>query len=237
MGGCQMIVMHGTKPVWGLPQASPFAVKVEVLLKMAGLPHEVVAADFRKAPKGKIPWIVDGGVVVADSRLIRRHLETQHGADFSGGYGARDQAIGLAFERMMENHLYWFNVENRWLDAANFARGPAHLFDKAPAPVRPILRAFVMRRLKRDIAAEGLAKLSVAEKQLLVSKALAAISGLIGAGDFALGPRPSGTDATVFAFLATLEAPFFASAYGDMVRADPVLMAYLARMRALFYPS
>ena len=38
--------------------------------------------DPRRGPKGKLPAIVDGGVTLGDSEIIRWHLELKHGADF-----------------------------------------------------------------------------------------------------------------------------------------------------------
>ena len=41
---------------------SPFCVKVETYLKMAGIDHEIYsgAKYMRGSPKGKLPYIVDG---------------------------------------------------------------------------------------------------------------------------------------------------------------------------------
>ena len=58
-----MITLHTFGPMLGVPDPSPFCIKAMALLKMSGLPFEVVpGADPRKAPKGKIPWdTVTGG--------------------------------------------------------------------------------------------------------------------------------------------------------------------------------
>lgn len=42
---------------------------------------------------------------------------------------------------MLEDHLYWLVVADRWLDDGNFAKGPARFFDAVPAPMRPLIRA------------------------------------------------------------------------------------------------
>ena len=63
------------RPVWGLPNASPFCMKLETYLRMAALPYHVAKnADVRKAPKKKLPFIDDGGKVIADSGFIRIRL-------------------------------------------------------------------------------------------------------------------------------------------------------------------
>jgi hypothetical protein len=60
-----MITLEGFGPAFGLPDPSPFVTKVEMLLKMAGLPYAVDTTGFNKAPKGKLPYIVDDGEIVA----------------------------------------------------------------------------------------------------------------------------------------------------------------------------
>ena len=69
-----MITLFGFGPAFGLPDASPFVTKVEILLKMAGLPYRTDATGFSKAPKGKLPYIDDDGARIADSTFIRSHI-------------------------------------------------------------------------------------------------------------------------------------------------------------------
>ena len=64
-----MITLYGFGPAFGLPDPSPFVIKVEVLLKMAGLEFRTDANGFRKAPKRKLPYIDDGGTIVAELDL------------------------------------------------------------------------------------------------------------------------------------------------------------------------
>ena len=80
-----MITLYTFGPFFGLPDPSPFVMKAEMLLKIAGLKYETSTRGFRNAPKGKLPYIVDGETLVADSTLIRLYLEQQHGIDFDRG--------------------------------------------------------------------------------------------------------------------------------------------------------
>ena len=85
-----MIKLYQFAPAFGLPNASPFCMKVETYLRMAGLPHELVNDGLRvmKAPKGKLPFIDDDGVVVADSTFIIEHLQRRYGAPLDEALGA-----------------------------------------------------------------------------------------------------------------------------------------------------
>lgn len=223
--------------MFGMPHASPFAFKVEVLLKMSELPYQVVRADIRKAPRGKIPWIVDGNVVIPDSRLIKAHLEVRHGIDFSGGYSPRLLGYGLAIERLLEDHLYFFAMDNRWLQPDNFEMGPARLFDLVPGLIRPFVIRFVLGRVRQQVKLQGTGRLTDDEKLRLVRKAIDALDAIIAGQNYVLGGRVCGVDATAFAFLLSISGGGFRSPYGDYLRKKPELVAYLARMQTEFFPD
>jgi hypothetical protein len=136
-----MITLYTFGPAFGLPDPSPFVTKVEVLLKMAGLAYRTDTTGFRQAPKGKLPYIDDDGEQVADSTLIRWHLENKYRIDFDKGLSTEQRAIAWAFEKMAEDNLYWVLVDARWVDEENFAKSPKNFFRKIPAPVRPLMVA------------------------------------------------------------------------------------------------
>ena len=91
---------------FGLRNVSPFCVKAEMLLAQLGEPFtksEIV--DPRKAPKGKLPYLVENGRRIADSELIAHHLDARSGGAVFGTLPPRANAQGLAFTRLVEDHL------------------------------------------------------------------------------------------------------------------------------------
>lgn len=64
-----MITLHVFGPGLGLPDPSPFVSKAHMLLKLAGLDYQALRADVRKAPKEKLPVIIDEGQTIADFDL------------------------------------------------------------------------------------------------------------------------------------------------------------------------
>ncbi len=135
-----MITLYGFSSGWELPEKSPYVTKTEVQLKMAGLAYVKTLAGTDKAPKGKLPYIDDNGMLVADSTFIRAYLERKYGFDFDAGLDARQRAEAWAIERMIEDHLNWANTHARWLIQANFDNGPARFFDAAPEAMRDQIR-------------------------------------------------------------------------------------------------
>ena len=122
-----MITLYAFGPHFSLPDPSPFVMKAEILLKMAGLPYKIDLNGFRKAPKGKLPYINDDGDRIADSTFIRSHIERKYKFDFDRGLSAEQRAVAWAFEKMAEDNLYWTVVDARWMDDANLNAAPADL--------------------------------------------------------------------------------------------------------------
>ena len=158
-----MITLYTFGPNFGLPDPSPFVTKAEMLLKMSGLPYRTDTDGFNKAPKGKLPYIEDDGERIADSTFIRWHLEKKYRIDFDRGLTAEQRAVAWAFEKMAEDHLYWTLVDARWMDDANFHKGPSEFFGRLPAPLRPIVIAMVRRQVRKALHAHGMGRHSPAE--------------------------------------------------------------------------
>ena len=66
-----MLRLFQFPPNFGVPNPSPFCLKVETWLRMAGMDYQVKTVfDPRKAPKGKLPFIeLDGRVIAEDTAL------------------------------------------------------------------------------------------------------------------------------------------------------------------------
>jgi glutathione S-transferase len=232
-----MITLYGAGAGFGLPELSPYVTKTEVQLKMAGLAYRKVQGRREDSPKGQVPYIDAGGQRIADSTFIRGYLERTFGLDFDKGLDARARAEAWAIERMVENHLGWVATQARWLDADNFAKGPAHFFDDAPDGVREALRRDVQQRVRENVFAVGIGRHSEPEIVALGLRSLAALSTILGDSAYLMGPRPCGADATVFGMLAYVLTPFFESELRRQAEAFGNLTAYVDRLMAEFYPD
>lgn len=232
-----MITLYTFGPAFGLPDPSPFVMKAHVLLQMSGLPYRVETGGFRKAPKGKLPFIDDDGARVADSSFIRLHLEQRHGIDFDKSLDAAGKGIAWAFEKLCEDHLYWAMVHDRWMDPTNFDNGPRKFFSIVPAPLRPLVIFKVQRDLKRTLRGQGLGRHTREEIAALAERGVQAIAGQLGSKPFLMGEIPCGADATVFGTIAGFLCPVFASASKTAIERQPNLVAYRDRGMRLWFPE
>jgi glutathione S-transferase len=232
-----MITLYVAGPNFGLPDASPFVSKAEILLKMSGVPHRTAKADFRKAPKGKIPYIEENGRLLGDSTFIRFLLEENYGADFDKGLSASEKAVALAFEKLCEEHLYWAIVHARWMDKANFEKGPKKFFTSIPALVRPFVVAMIHRSVKRNMKGHGLGRHSRAEIERLAARDLDAISAFLGSKPFLMGETPCGADASVWSMVAGALSPHFETPIRDHAESLANLVAYRDRGLKRWFPE
>jgi len=232
-----MITLHGFGPAFGLPEGSPFVMKAEMTLKLAGLPYEKTTRGFNKAPKGKLPYIRDGETVVADSTLIRLYLEKKYGIDLDHALTPRERGIAWAAEKLLEDHLYWIMVYWRWLNKENFERGPKVFFQRAPAIIRPLVEKMVLKRLRGTLHGHGIGRHSEEETTAIASRGIDALSQILGDNRYFMGSKPCAADATVFGFVAGGLSPTFKSPVGDKLAAAANLVGYRDRMMTEFYPG
>jgi glutathione S-transferase len=232
-----MITLYTFGPAFGLPDPSPFVTKADVLLKMAGVPYRTETGSFGKAPKGKLPYLDDDGVRVADSTFIRWHLESKYGVDFDRGLDAGQRAAAWALEKMIEDHLYWALVHVRWVDEANFWKGSAEFFRRVPAPVRPIVIALVRRQVRKTLHAQGMGRYSPEEMLRLAIRDIDAVADCLGTRPYVMGDEPSSIDATVFAFAIGILCPRFDTPIRAATARHDNLKRYVGRMAARYYPE
>jgi len=138
---------------------------------------------------------------------------------------------------MVEHHLYWALVGARWVDAENFAKGPAHFFDAAPEHLREKLREDAQFRVAENYLISGLGRHAPDEDVDLAARSLLALSVQLGDKPYLMGEVPCGTDATAFAVLAGILTPFFASELRRRTEQYRNLTAYVDRMMLQYYPN
>jgi glutathione S-transferase len=232
-----MITLHTFGPAFGLPDPSPFVMKAELLLKLSGLAYETAATGLRGAPKGKLPYLRDGDRVVADSTFIRLYLEERYGIDLDRGLSDAERGVAWAVDKMCEDHLYWLMIEQRWMDDENFARGPANFFRVAPAPIRPLIKSLVRRRLRRTLHSQGLGRHSAEERTRLAERLFTSLASILGDKPYLLGTAPCSADTSVFAFVAGTLSPLFAGTPRPSAEAHPNLVAYARRLMKEYHPQ
>jgi glutathione S-transferase len=231
-----MITLYQGPPAWGLPNISPFCVKLETWLRMTGLPYEVRPADMMRAPKGKIPYADIDGHVMGDSQLILEHLERAHGGKLDAHLTPEARARAHLIRRTLEEGLYWALVYARWVEPAGWAvYRPLLQATVMPPVIGGVVLNLVRRKVQSVGRAQGTFRHSRDEIYALSNADLAAIAALLGDQPFMLGAEPSSVDATAYAFLSGVLRFPADSPLKRHAEAKPNLVAYVERMRQRYY--
>lgn len=235
-----MLTVYKFVAAWGLPDLSPFCIKLETYLRMAGIAYEPVTINTSKAPRSKLPFVRDGERTIADSDVIIRHLEATRGVTLDHGLGPRDRAVAEAFRGMLEESHYFIIMYARWCTAegrAIYRPIMEHYCEVVGIPrlLRAPVIALATLNLRVQAYMQGVARRGPGEVWRLGQRHWDAVADQLDDRPFLLGARPTSIDATVYAFLvSTIDAPFDTPVKAHAL-ADARLVAYRDRMRARFW--
>ncbi|MRG93480.1 glutathione S-transferase family protein [Polyangium spumosum] len=236
-----MLTVYKFGPAFGLPDLGPFVIKLETWLRMAGLPYRSEVGDFRKAPKGKIPYAADGDRLIPDSSQIIDYLVEKHGDKLNDGrFGPRERALGRAIKSLFESELYFVLVYLRWWSDEDFALvrpafGEAMMAGGVPRLMVSPMLSFAQRGTRNMLKAQGMGRHTREEVFAMGRSLVDAAADLLGDKRFFLDDEPSTIDATAYGMLAPIlfapaESPVKARA---LERAN--LVAFCERIRGAYW--
>jgi glutathione S-transferase len=229
-----MIVLHQFRRTWGLLNASPFCVKLEAWLRLADLPYRIEPLhDPADAPKGKGPFIEDGGRRIGDSALIIEHLRQSRGVDPDAGLTPAERGLGRAVGLMLEEHLYFAMLHGRWVEDAGWPLVRDSFLGDLPAAAQDVVR----RHVRDRIVAQGMGVHSREEIHALGVADIAALAAILGERAFLLGERPRTADCATFGFVHNLLCPRFDTPLRRAAEGHANLVAYERRMRERLFPD
>ena len=229
-----MLTLHTFGAALGLPDASPFCMKLEAFLQIAGIPFERrPITNLAEAPKGKGPWIEENGQKLGDTALIIRHLEASRSIDLDRHLSTVERAAGHALAVMLEERTYFVLLHERWIEDANWPLVRDQVLGDLPPPVQSAIRESQLAKLR----AQGLGLHSREEKLALAASDIEALAAWLGRKPFMMGEQPTKLDATASAFVLAMQAEALDTPLTAMVRSHPSLVAYGRRSLERFFPT
>lgn len=231
-----MIQLFQFPRMFAIPNLSPFCCKMETWLRIAGLDYEVVdTPNPRGAPRGKLPFIEDGGERITDTSLIIEHLEATRGVDPDSTLDPGQRAIALLVQRTLEEH-YAFVLAYTHLFHEEGLKHTHTRFDAVPALVRPLVARIVRGKVRDILWQQGLLRHShehIVEAAIRDWRAVLEVMG----EPFFFGETPTNIDATVFGTLASTILTPIETPIRAFLKTQPKAVAYAERMRARFFPE
>lgn len=233
-----MLELHQPPRAFDAPNASPFCTKLETLLRMGDIEYQIVpVADPRNGPTGKIPWIVDNGNPIGDSRRARQYLEETRNIDFDEGLSESERAQSLAFIRLSEEHLYWSLVYSRWAEDESWPLIRDAFFSSIPSPLRGLVSNMVRKKVVHSISAHGLGRHDRDAVYEFARADLAALSGFLGEKPYFFGEQPTALDASAFGQLCSLVRGPFDMPAQAYAKGHQNLVAFVERMEKRYFPD
>ena len=234
------IVLHQFAPMYGLPNPSPFCIKLETYLRMAALPHTVEIIKGRiKSATGKAPYIELDGNVLCDSGLIIEHLERTNGHPVDGKLTLAERAQSLAFQRLMEEHLYQVAGFARWVDPANpdETGGYARAVVGLKSLLAKIIPPLVKRDIKKSLWHHGIRRHADETIWKLGIDDVHALGHWLGARPWCFCDAPTVLDAVLFAFIASIVRTPWDSPLRVATLKHRNLVDHSERMLAKYFPE
>jgi glutathione S-transferase len=190
-----------------LPSLSPPAAKVVLAVARLGIPCKVVSISPEKvkqfSPTGRVPALLDAGVVHVDSVRILDHLEAIPG----GRPITPGDPLGRAHDRLWEHlandHLYWCCVIGRWCVSENVPQTVSGIFPKASAVKRGLVGLVAPRQVGKRTKGQGMGLKPYDEVVEDFRRGCAMIADGLGGGPYLEGrDEPGRGDIAVAALLA-----------------------------------
>lgn len=234
------ITLYQFKPLFGLPNASPFCMKLETYLRLAGLPYTAVTLKGRpQSSTRKAPYVEIDGAFMADSGLIIAHLERTHGHPVDGKLTLAQRAEALALQRLMEEHLYWVMVYARWVDPETRAQWRPYLqeFMGLPSFLTPLVAHLAARGIMKTLKGQGIGRHTPEVIWQMGIADVQALAHWLGNRPWVFGEQPTSLDAGIAAFIGNIVRTPWNNPLTAATLKHGSLIAHFERVMAQCFPE
>ncbi|XP_059055348.1 failed axon connections [Achroia grisella] len=194
-----------------LPSISPYCLKVETWLRLAGIKYENVdhKAKFR-SKKGQLPFVELNGEEIADSAFVIKELSEKYNKDLDAALTPEQRVVAHAMISMIENHLSWVILWWRAKYPDSVIKGyqvnlQNALNTRLPNPILNFCYKFTSgRKGMKKAKAHGIGVHSQDEILEFGKNDLRVLSDLLSDRPFFFGDEPTLLDVVAFSNLAQL---------------------------------
>lgn len=232
-----MINLYGFGQSFGVIDASPFVVKVDLFLKLAKLEYTFLA-DFnhlKKSPKNKLPFIEDAGKKIGDSHLILQYLTQKYDIKLDDFLSAEQKAQAALYTKALDESLYWCLVYSRWVKEDTWPIVRDTFFGELPVPLKWFLPNIIQKDVKKTLVRQGFGRHSEAELLSISDEHFAALSTLLGDKDYFFGEQICSFDTVAYAALCEFISVDFFNNFNQQARKYENLVQYCQRIEKNYY--
>lgn len=219
-----MLTLYSYPRLFGVADNNGYGLKVFAFLKLAGVPfHHEHIFDASRAPRGQLPYIVDGSDTVGDSETILKFATEKYRLTIDAALTQAQRTQNLLITRMLDD-LYWVMSYSRWKDERYWPLFRDALLREHPSLTEEgLLKAQAFNAQRYHYQGIGRYDPDAAMARGLAD--LGAIADLIPQHGYVHGDKPTGIDAGIYGFIANIyfydiDTPLkqFAVAHDNIVR-------------------
>src|ERR1700731_4112546 len=198
-----MLTLYSYPPLFGVADNNGYGLKVFAFLKLAGVPfrHEHIF-DASKAPRGQLPYIVDGHDTVGDSETILVYVTEKYGVTLDVALTPAQRTTNLLITRTLDD-LYWVMSYSRWKDERYWPRFRdlfVHAYPVLTVEALEGAREFNFKRYHF----QGIGRYEPADAYARGIADLDALANLLPGSGYMFGAKPGSIDAAVYGFIANI---------------------------------
>jgi glutathione S-transferase len=198
-----MLTLYSYPTLFGVADNNGYGLKVFAFLRLAGVPfkHEHIF-DASKAPRGQLPYIVDGDDTVGDSETILQFVTRKYALTIDAALTPAQRTTSLLITRMLDD-LYWVMSYSRWKDERYWPAFRDALLREHPSLTEEGLdkaKAFNAQRYHY----QGIGRFDPDAAMARGLADLGALADLIPARGYVHGEQPTAIDAGIYGFIANI---------------------------------
>ena len=233
-----MIKLFQFPPMYGIPNASPFCMKLESYFRAQGLEYENhYTLDPRQSPTHKLPFIEYNGKRYADSGFIIAMLEKESQTPMQAALSDKDKADTLAYLRLCENNLYWLLIYSRWIDSDYSKHWQQMLIQSSKMPVFifKIICKVMVKNVTKQLDGHGVGRMAKEEVYGLAQQDLQALSVFLGNKRYFFHDSPTLLDHVVYSLVTSIAKTPWNNQLTQILFNYPNLMAQGEAMLVRFF--
>jgi glutathione S-transferase len=226
-----MPTLYSYPELFGVADNNPFGLKVYAFMRLCGMAfdHQHVL-DTRQAPRGQLPYLVDGDQSIGDSDTIIAYLKQRDDLTIDDGLTQDEWNLDLLVRRTLDD-LYWPMSYSRWKDDRYWPLfRDALLSTHAELSAGDLEVAREYNRLRYHY--QGIGRYEPAQVYERGVANLRAVSQVLGSREYAFGARPHSLDAAIYGFIANIYFYDIDTPLKQCVMASPPLVRHCQSMHA-----
>lgn len=232
-----MISLYGFGPAFDIIDASPFVLKVDLFLRISGLEYTVInsTSNLQKAPKGKLPFIIDDGQTIADSYFILRYLQDKYEVNIDTSLSDENVSLSKLLTKSLDENFYWCIVYSRWIKENTWPLAKEAFFGKMPFPLKVLVPIVARRGVQKSIKMHGIGRHSEEEILEITKDTLQSLSTLLADKQYYFGNEISSFDITAYSMLVQFIGVTIENEFTVMAQSFSNLVDYCQRITTKYY--